>query len=48
MVILQEHYIISHNWNGVGYLGMDKDRDYSCNKLQLSMLSYVQDILKPF
>ena len=48
MAILQEHYIISHDWSGSRYLGMDIDWDYEKHEVHLSMLSYVQDALTCF
>ena len=48
MVILQEHYTISHDWSGSRYLVMDIDWDYEKHEVHLSMLSYVQDALTCF
>ena len=42
MVVLEEHYTISHDWKGKLYLGIDLDWDYARREVHLSILLYVK------
>ena len=44
----QENYMISHDWAGTCYLGLDMYWDYRNKRVHLSMLSYIADALKHF
>ena len=48
MIVLREHYKISHDWKGKRYLGMDIYWYYDHRKVNLLMMSYVTDALTIF
>ena len=48
LATLEENYIISHNWSGSGYLGMDIGWDCASKEAYIVILSYVQDAPKRF
>ena len=48
MTVLSSHYTISIDWTVSRYLVIDLDWDYEKRKVNLSILSYVQDSLTRF
>ena len=48
IAILEEQYMISHDWKVKQCLGVDLDWDYARRKLHLSMLLYVKESLIKF
>ena len=48
MIVLRDHYKISHYWEDNRYLGMDLDWYYANRKVHPSMLAYVSDALTGF
>ena len=48
MVVLSKIYKILKNWEGKQYIGLDLDWDYKKHKVRLSMLTYVDNVLKRF
>ena len=48
MEVLEEHYIISKDWQGERYNGITIDWDYAARKVHLSMPEYVKNALIRF
>jgi hypothetical protein len=46
--ILNKHYKCTPNWEGQHYFGMNLDWDYSGQKVHVSMLDYIPEVLACF
>ncbi len=46
--VLKEHYKLTCNWTGKGYIGITLDWDYNKHHVHLSRLNYLQKALKQF
>ena len=48
MDVLEQHYIIYHDWPIKCYLGIELDWDYERHKVHISMILYVKESLIQF
>ena len=48
MAILKDNYVISTDWKGEQYLGMNLNWDYDKREVHISMLGYIAEVLIRF